>query len=60
MKDIISKMTTEEKVGQLFLAHCPDEGAEELVSRLSAKVPDTTAGKTANSSECDGKWFARL
>ena len=27
-------MTTEEKVGQLFLAHCPDEGAEELVSRL--------------------------
>ena len=27
-------MTLEEKVGQLFLAHCPSEGAEELVSRL--------------------------
>ena len=27
-------MTTEEKAGQLFLAHCPAKGAEELVSRL--------------------------
>ena len=34
MEDLIKKMTTEEKVGQLFLAHCPSQGAEELVSRL--------------------------
>ena len=27
-------MTIEEKVGQLFLAHCPSEGTEEIVSRL--------------------------
>lgn len=31
---IIDRMTNEEKVGQLFLAHCPLEGAEELVERL--------------------------
>ncbi len=34
MKSIIEKMTVREKVGQLFLAHCPAEGAEELVERL--------------------------
>ncbi len=34
MENLIKKMTLEEKVGQLFLAHCPAEGAEELVSRL--------------------------
>ncbi len=34
MKEILNKMTVEEKVGQLFLAHCPYEGAEELVERL--------------------------
>lgn len=34
MENIIKNMTLEEKVGQLFLAHCPDEGAEELVERL--------------------------
>lgn len=34
MDDLIKSMTLEEKVGQLFLAHCPAQGAEELVSRL--------------------------
>ena len=34
MTNYLDKMTLEEKVGQLFLAHCPAEGAEELVSRL--------------------------
>ena len=34
MENILAKMTTEEKVGQLFLAHCPKENAEEVVSRL--------------------------
>ena len=34
MNKILENMTLEEKVGQLFLAHCPAEGAEELVSRL--------------------------
>ncbi len=34
MKEILEKMTLEEKVGQLFLAHCPHDGAEELVERL--------------------------
>lgn len=34
MKRIIDSMTVEEKVGQLFLAHCPYDGAEELVGRL--------------------------
>lgn len=34
MEEILKKMSLEEKVGQLFLAHCPHEGGEELVERL--------------------------
>lgn len=34
MENLLSKMTVEEKVGQLFLAHCPLEGGEELAERL--------------------------
>ncbi len=34
-----------------FSARFEELTIEELVSRLSAKVPDTSAGKTANSSE---------
>lgn len=56
-------MSVEEKVGQLFLAHCPAEGAEELVRRLhlggllmfahnfESKTPDTVRQFTRS---CNG------
>ena len=34
MEKLLKSMTLEEKVGQLFLAHCPHDGAEELAERL--------------------------
>lgn len=34
VREIIKGMSPEEKAGQVFLAHCPYSGAEELVERL--------------------------